>query len=517
MPGGNLNERSVARVLVSGAFWNNFSSVAGLAISAGLTPYYIHGFGLPRWGLLALATSISAFLGPLGGGVGGATVRYFALYAGTDDRTKTTQTFVTAITIVVVLGIFISAVAWILAPLVLLLFHVPGYLRSEGTFLLRTMGILIVVGLLHAIVSAVIGARQRYAYANIVSTVSYLANALGMVICVHLHAGLRGVALVLVGQQLAAFLMTCPVALQYLSRDGIGLLPWAEQRELIRYSSSVQLMGVIGLVNGEVGALLVGAVFNLRYLAFYNVGTSLAEQIRGLTYNVNGPIGTHLTLTYARDGVARSDVEFERTQRIWVVFTTCLSTVAIGASYFAVIAWLGHGFRIGAEVATVAMVGDLVNLWTGVLTQYLAALGRPDLEARFAMVAMTVNVIGTAAMIALGPVGVASGAAVADVIASFYLIRMVHRRFRTDIRNFFLDVPWIPGILALVVTGGVEYLVRSWAPSGPLGLLYSGLPAVLGVVAFAAGFTGRRLRKVQAAYRLRPRNLTALVNSAFFG
>ena len=40
--------RSIIRILVTGALWNNLSSFVPIAISIVLTPYLIHGFGIAR-------------------------------------------------------------------------------------------------------------------------------------------------------------------------------------------------------------------------------------------------------------------------------------------------------------------------------------------------------------------------------------------------------------------------------------------------------------------------------------
>lgn len=172
--------------------------------------------------------------------------------------------------------------------------------------------------------------------------------------------------------------------------------------------------------------------------------------------------------------------------------TTGISTVGLGAVYFAVVEWLGPSFRLGGEVAAVAMAGNLVNLWTGVLTQYLAAVGRPDVEARYAAYAMVVNLGATAALVAFGPLGVATGGAIASIVASLYLLRVVRKRYRAQTVSFLNEVPLLPGVIALIVTVVLEKVAQPFAPQGALGLLYAGLPATVGLVAYGFAVLGRR-------------------------
>lgn len=513
---GGEDRRSVHRILFTGAMWNNLSSLVPLAITTVVTPYLIHGFGVAAWGLLALVNSIRVFFGPFGGGLGGTMGRYFALYAGRDDRVKTTQAFITIGGFLVVLGGIATAVSWWAAPPLMAVFSVHGRLEPEGIFLLRTVGVLVAASFVHNLFSAVVNARQRYAFTNTLTIVTFAAGSFGSVLCVMTGAGLKGVGIVYVGQQVIASAFTVPKALRYMSRRGLRLLPWPEVKEILHFSGSMQLMGVIALVNNEVGSLLVGGVFHLRALAFYNAGSTVSSGVRNMAYNLLVPFGTHLTHTFARDGHEGTAEAFERLQRAWVVVTTGISAVGIGASYFAVVEWLGPGFRVGGMVAAVALGGDLVNLWTGVLTQYLAAVGRPDVEARYATLAMVVNVAGTASLLELGPVGVAGGGAVAAIVASLFLLRVARRRYDARVASFLRDVPVLPAFVGFAVTLVLEVVARPYAPSGALGLLFSGLPALCGIVAYWFAVLGRRSGAFVRALAHPPLQLARLADLAFF-
>ena len=513
---GPGDRRSVHRILLTGAIWNNLSSLIPLAISTVVTPYLIHGFGVAGWGLLALVNSIRVFFGPFGGGLGGTMGRYFALYAGRDDRVKTTQAFATIGGFLVVLGGVVTAASWWAAPPLMAVFGVHGRLEPQGIFLLRTVGALVAVSFIHNLFSAVVNARQRYAFTNTLTIVTFAAGSLGSVLCVMTGAGLKGVGIVYVGQQVIASGLTVPKALRYMSRRGLGLLPWPEVKEILHFSGSMQLMGVIALVNNEVGSLLVGGMFHLRALAFYNAGSTVSSGARNMAYNLMVPLGTHLTHTFAREGQQGTGEAFARLQRAWVIVTTGISAVGIGASYFAVVEWLGPGFRVGGVVAAVALGGDLVNLWTGVLTQYLAAVGRPDVEARYATVAMVVNVACTASLLELGPVGVAGGGAVAAIVASFFLLRVARKRYNPRVPSFLKEVPVLPALAGFAVTLGLEVVARPYAPSGALGLVFSGLPALCGIVAYWFAVLGRRSGAFVRALAHPRLHLARLADLAFF-
>jgi O-antigen/teichoic acid export membrane protein len=501
--------------MVSGALWNNLSSVVPIGVNIFMTPFLIHGFGVQRWGLLALVGSISVFLGPLGGGLGGALGRYFALYAAKDDKIKTTQTLFTMSGLLLVLGLVATALSWWLAPPVMSLFRVNDGLRPQGVFLLRTLGILVMAGFLHNAFASVVNARQRYAFTNTISIVVFGAGSLGLIVCVDVHAGLQGVALVYVAQQVLASAFTLPLAFRYLSRQGLGFLRWREVKEIGRYAASIQLMGLIGLVNNELDGLLIGAFFRLKALAFYNAGSNLSAEIRNLTSNLIGPLGIHLTRTYADAGDDGTIETFDRLQRAWVIVSTGISVVALGSVYFMIVVWLGPQFSLGGEIAALAMAGNLVNLWTGALTQYLAAVGRPDVEVRYALIAMGTNVAATIALLILGPLGVTGGGTVAAIFASLLLVKIARRFYRADITNFLRDVPILPSVLACVFTAGTEAILEPHLPQGVLGLLLTGIPALAGSAVYGAAVLGKRSPAFIKVLVYRPFNISRLAELAF--
>jgi O-antigen/teichoic acid export membrane protein len=508
-------KRTPAYVMVTGALWNNLSSVIPIGVNIFMTPFLIHGFGVQRWGLLALVGSISLFLGPLGGGLGGALGRYFALYAAKDDKTKTTQTLLTMSGLLLVLGLVATALSWWLAAPVMSLFHVNGGLRPQGVFLLRTLGILVMIGFLHNAFASVINARQRYAFTNTITIVVFGAGSLGLIVCVEIHAGLQGVAFVYIAQQVLASAFTLPIAFRYLSRQGLGFLSWHEVKEIARYAASIQLTGLIGIVNSEIDSLLIGGFFRLKAVAFYNAGTNLTAEIRNLTFNLLGPLGIHLTRTFADAGDDGTVGTFERLQRAWVIMSTGISVVALGSVYFMIVVWLGPQFSLGGEIAVLAMAGNLVNLWTGALTQYLAAVGRPDVEVRYAVIAMVTNVAATFALLVLGPLGVTGAGTTAAIFASLILVKIARRFYRSDITNFLRDVPILPSVLACAFTVGAEAIMRPHLPQGAFGLLLTGIPALGGGIVYGAAVLGKRSPAFLSVLVHRPFNISRLAELAF--
>ena len=128
---------------------------------------------------------------------------------------------------------------------------------------------------------------------------------------------------------------------------------------------------------------------------------------------------------------------------------------------------------------------------------------------------MVLNLAATAALVVFGPVGVAGGGAFAAILASLYLLRVARKRYRANTASFLDDVPVLPALIALVVTGALEALAQPYAPKGALGLLFSGLPAAVGLVVYGSAVLGRRCGPFLRAFIQNPRDLSRLANLAF--
>ena len=462
-----------------------------MAVNLVLTPYLIHGLGIDQYGLYALAATITIFLSSFDGGIGATAPRFFALYAGTDDRRTTTRMLCTLGVVIVVAGGVVSAADWVLSPWLASILHMSNAYRPEAVFLLRTFGVLITVSLLHSLFVAVLQARQRFALTSRAVMFSYLAWAAGLALTVRAHEGLRGVALSLVAEQVLATVLIVPSALRYLDLPSVGFQPFADVRHFFAYAARVQTNGIAALVNMELDALVIGAILPIRNVGLYNAGANVSTQLRYAATSVMPPLGNHLATLFGRSGEAATQAEMVRLQRLWVIGISGWCAAGLGASYFAVTAWLGPQFRISALVCLILLGGHSINLLTGMMTSYAGAIGKPGIETRYGVVGMVLNVALTVPLAFVGVLGVVTATAVGSIISSIYLLRVVHTRLSPEIPSFFADVPLLRSVLCAAVTCGLELLVRGVA-RGPVGLLVCALPALAGLTCYAVAVLGPR-------------------------
>jgi O-antigen/teichoic acid export membrane protein len=498
----DVQRSSTFRRFLSNYGWITFSQLANAGGNIALTPFVIHGLGVERYGLfITLATAVFLF-GTLNGGINTGALRYFSIYAGRDDRAATTRLLTTLLTLLTVFGVVFTAVDWVVAPPIIDALSMRASLRPEALFMVRTLGIILGAQFVHGLFQAVLNARQHYRYSVQVALACYVMYVAGLIITVRTGAGLRGVAIVFVVQQVFVSALILPAAARFLDRKAIGLLGWSELWEVLRFAGKAQLSSLATVVNAESDTLIIGGALSIRTVGFYNSGANFATQIYTLGTNALGPLSTHLGNAYGRSGPEHAHREYLRLQRLWVVVVVGWSTAGLGAAYFGVTAWLGHSFGVSGWVATVLMGGNGVLLLTGLATNYLVIAGHPGLQARFGVIGMVTNLALTVPLVFTGPIGVVAATSAGNVISALYLLREMRKLFGPDAAGRLADLPLGPGLLCAVLVVGLEVAVRPWLPSGPLGLLAAGLPALVGLVAYAGGVLGLR-RSME--YLRRPR------------
>jgi O-antigen/teichoic acid export membrane protein len=480
-------------VILRGGSWQAGGQLVPLLVNVLLTPVIIAGLGVDRYGLFLLISVIAMVLSNADGGIGGAALRYFALYVGRGDTVATTRLLVTAVTMVGSLAVVVFGAFYTVTGEVVRLFDVPNSLDAEGTFLLRTMVVITVVLVFRAVFAAVLNAHQRYALTSLTMVVGHVIYVVGILLTLHQGWGLYGVAGTLAAQQLVATVVIVPAACRFLDRNAVGLLTWAETREFARYAWHVQWSNLMLLAILASDSMVVGAFLPVRQVAYYGTGANFALQLRNMPLNALPPIESALGRAVGERGGEAARSEFEWLQRLWVRGTTGWGVVAMAAAWFGVTAWLGPSFAVSGTVAVVMLGGYLVTLWADVLSSWTQVLGHPQLTARSASVAALVNLVLTLSLVVpFGILGTVAATATSQIMSMLVLLWLARRRLPGSVRSFLADVPVLPAVLAAAVVVAVETAAHPFVPSGALGLATAGLLAAPGLAVYAASAFGLR-------------------------
>lgn len=492
MTGGRQGQ-TLLTVVLRGSSWNTIGTLAQPAIAILLTPFVIDSVGLERYGLFAVTIALTSFLSAVDGGLGKSAQRYLALYAGQDDQAAGARLLLTLTAVLSGLGALLCLTMYLLAPTIVGLLSATGSLRSDGIFLVRVAGLIVALGFLRGLFYAVLASQQRFALMSMVTVLLNVVYAAAAVVVLQAGFGLKGLIVCLAGQSALAVLLIVIAACRRFAGAGIGLMSWRDFRAFAAFASRVQVVSVITLINLQADALMMGLFLPLRTVGLASAGTTFANQLRTVPIGALGPMITALSRAVGVKGEAAAHDEYERLQRTWVLVCTGWSVVALGVVYFGVTSWLGPGYELAGTVAAIAVAGNMVSLWGGVATAWVAIIGRPGLEVHYALVTLVVNLTLTLALIKpFGAIGVISATAAGQIVGNVYLVQVVSRRLELPVRSFLLDVPVRAAVAGLAATLALEVAFYRFMPQGPLGLVLCGVVGAPGLVVYVLAVFGPR-------------------------
>ena len=483
--------RSEDESIATSSAWNGTNQVITAALSVVVVPLLVRRLGISAYGVYALGITTIALLQQIDGGIISSTSRYVAVYRGAGDATRASQLVFSSFLIVATAGTAIALALSFGAGTILQFAHIPLALRTSARLYFATIAFLLPLGLLQSLATALLQAHSRFRTVSVSGLTATLGRFVAIVVLVHGPRALPTLAWVLLGYQFLWCVLVIIPAVSYLHFSRLPLLPRSELTAFLRYSFNVQVSSVSALVNMQVDAIILAAILPIREVGFYSTGANLASQVRALLGNALYPTGVRLATVYGSGGSEATFLAYGKLQATWVVINAGVFCAGVGGSFFIVEAWLGSRFYLAGVVCAILLVAYMVNMFTGMLTLYLNAIGRPDVEARYGFVSMAVNIVLTLPLAFVGLLGIV-GATVAGTIAgSVYLLSLARRRVRSDVPSFLRCAPWWQGLVAAAVAGGACFgLLRSVHVQGALGLLVcsSGtLPALLAYVLLAFG------------------------------
>lgn len=478
--------------LLSGTLWvAGAQLLPGLVVAATL-PTLIRRLGLPYFGIVEFALAALAIVGLVTTGLVLATTRWLSRAAASADPGAAASLLASVAVLAVVVSIPLSLAVHVLAPFLVAHTHLEGLPQGPAVFYLRVAGWTISLVLLQALLQALITAHRRYRAASVATAISKSCLGVAAVTAAVLGGGLEGVAISAVVVRMGSV-----VALLLLARRHVT---WRELRPrslrrldgFIAYTGQMTIVATVGTIDESADGVILGPGVSARATALYGAGASLGTALRWLSMSMLTPISVELARASGPGQRQELHRLYLHLQQRWVRFSTGLSAAAVGSVYFGVFAWLGGGFRDSAIVALLLVVGDAVNLWTGVLTLYVGLIGFARLEAQYGALAAVINIGLTVAVLRGGLLAVVAVTSFAEIVGSLYLLRLARRKLGTElpVRSFLRDVPWLAALTCAGFVALIEVVSEPIRPHGLVGLAVAGLPALAGLGLYQLMVTG---------------------------
>jgi O-antigen/teichoic acid export membrane protein len=501
-----MKRPDLRRQLAPGGFasrigFNGIAQISPILVSLALTPLLIDRLGADRFGVWSLALIVLSTLISLDGGVSASLARFFAIHAARDDRAEARRLLLGALAFFLLFGLAVTLAAFVLAPTLVGLLHIPASLEGEATSAFRWLPLVATAALAANATGAVLQGNGRFRELAIATTTSVGAFAVGVVVFVQPEAQVSAAFAALTLRYGTMVVVGLILARRHLSASRPLLPSRSTAREVGRYSTRMQLAAMSGFVNAELDGFLIAAVSPVRYVGYYSIGLQAASAARSVPLYAFSPMLTRLTTTFRRHGREAAQAEFDFLERRWLPSVLGYGVLALGAIGFSVTVWLGGDYVLSGVTAVVLLVGYVAHVaLTGARTCYVRAVGRPGLEARYSTVWTIWNAALTVPLaIAAGMIGVVAATAATGVLASVYFVYLCRREeglpFLVPERRW-----WLLAAGAAFVTVAGELVVLRTGLHGFVGLATTGVPPLLALAIFVP-IERRRFRPGSAGLR----------------
>jgi O-antigen/teichoic acid export membrane protein len=275
---------------------------------------------------------------------------------------------------------------------------------------------------------------------------------------------------------------------------------------LLRYGSAVAALRPLGVLQRTMDRMIVGAILGPAAVTLVEIATQLqAAADAVLSATAYAVVPTSSWLQARKDRQAIGELAEQGTKYSLLVTLPVVLAIALLAAP-TIDVWLGREYSEAAGLTAVAVANIALSAPLAVGSQMLLGLGKAGAILRAAVVAVTVNLLGSLLLVnAIGIVGVFQ----ATLIGSLLLLPLLGRPFLTTVQvrlADFLRVAVRPSLLPLLVQAVVTVGVLA-LPLAPLPTVLVGGGAGLGayaLVAWRLSFRRGELADLAEIVRTRP-------------
>lgn len=449
--------------------WNAISNAAGLliniALSVFITARLVHGLGAVGYGIWGLVGHVAANMNLLDFGMSVTLTRFLAHHHALDERRSVSEVLST--------GFVFSLVPAVLALLAggVVAWWCPAWFRLPAAYVFPARAAILLtsatvaIAFPGAIFNCALPALSRYDLHNLRNIAWSVLRVLLLVWVLDHGYGLIAVAAVCLVAQVAAMVLGGILSFR--------LLPWARlgwrycrravMGSLFQFSVWAFVLSVASRMIFTLDNVVVAAVRGPVAVAFYSIGSSIADQLRGGMFTVAmlfAPLAAQTHAVEGREGLAALLLRGNRLT-VLLVLPGILLLIGTGAPLLRF--WLGPDY---AARTTPVLV--LLCLCVGCYalavscTQVLYGMNRHRLAAWISLGEAIANLsLSVILGRRLGGVGVAWGTLLPALVSELFLIPITTcRLLGLAPARFYREVLWRP-LLAAAPLGAWLAWVRS--------------------------------------------------------
>jgi len=380
---GRITAAQASSTIWRNASWNLLGTGLPMLLALITVPILIHGAGIERFGVLAIAWALLDYFGLFDLGVGRTAIKFLAESFEHDRAVESRETFWTAVLLSCLFGLLGGLILVVLTPwLVEGALNVPTKLQTEtrGAFYLLALGVPVTTTTLA--LRGTLEAKHHFRLMNTIQMPNSALTQAAPLLALLFGRDLRLLVGAMVLSRLLGAGMFLASALRSLEHPFMGpFFSLKRLRSLFSYSSWQAVTNAISPLMETGDKFVVGALSSLTAVAYY---ATPAEVIKRLLILPSSVGRTTFPIFSAGIGLQeRTRVCIRAVKRLAMILAPLAATIIVFAPDLLSL-WVGPSFaHHSAPVLQILAVGLLANSLAFVPFGMIQGLGRPDVTAKF--------------------------------------------------------------------------------------------------------------------------------------
>ena len=384
------SQRSIKRNTILNMAGLGIPLVVGLA----LMPIIVRNLGETRFGLLGLTLALLEYSGLFDFGLGLATTKHVAERLARGDK-EVSKLIVGSVLSQVVLGC-VGGLLFALAAPVLVdgVFVIPDAMKAEALSVFRVLALMIPATLLLMSLRGILEGAHRFDLSNAIRVPASVASFVIPAAAASAGYSLPAIMLML----LSARAVVCLVTIVAVRRALPGLrwgLPddWSMLRPLLAFGGWMSVSNVVSPLLIYLDRFLLGALVGLAAVGYYTAPFDGVIRLLIVPGSLVGALFPSVSgMNAVGDAESLTRVFSKAVRNIWLILAgPALVLVLFGPAILRF--WLGDAFaEQGGLPLRILAFGVLMNAVAHVPSSFIAALGHPEISAKFHLIELAIHV-----------------------------------------------------------------------------------------------------------------------------
>jgi O-antigen/teichoic acid export membrane protein len=446
-----------------------------LAVAFFLSPFIIHSLGDARYGAWSLVGEMVGYYGVLDLGLKHAVGYFVAHYLARHEHERLSWSICTAFWTLLGMGVVLALLGVGLAFAFPLLFLRGEMAPGEITMAVIITSIAVGMSMAMELFSQVLGGCRRVDLVNFTEIVTRLLTAGGIYVALTSGGGLVAISLVQTAGRVVTWIVSYRLAQKHAGP--FSLRPSGFRRTELRALSGLGTMNLLNnigqIVISRTDLVVIGAILDVKSVAYYNIGRLLVEYAGQANFSVMLSFRPHLTHLYSLgdlDGFRRLFLMGMRISALLAIpVAACM--LSFGRPLLAL--WMGSGYVHGAasqrsDIVMAILILAYLPQWLQTLSwQAVFATGHYRYLTALTLAHSLTNIATTLLLVQwYGLVGVAVARLIPSVLVNLVLVpRHVLGRFRIAFPGYFWQGVGRGLLTGLLMLGLTQAAVRAWYPS----------------------------------------------------